>query len=575
MSFLPPGEKIVETKKCRISGQEFIVTDKDLEFYDKISPIFAGKKYSIPSPTLCPDERMRRRMCFRNSRHLYFSSEEGQLSTYSKSGGYTSFQPPKYWSDLWTPTAYNAKFSFDSLAFTQLHTLDKRVPKIARSILKEENCNFVNQASNVKDCYLIYGGDDTEKCYYGERFKGSKNCIDFLGAYSCEYCYEIVDCMDCFGLRFSQECTNCHDSSFLYGCSDCKKCFGCINLRSKEYYFFNEQLSPAEYTKRVQEFSLERHKDFLLKKIHNFFLSQIYRENMNLQAEGCVGNKIVKSKNVFYSYYVQNSEDIRYCADFYGSKDCYDIYTFGDQTHRSYECVTIGHDAYHCLFTQECWEKTTDLLYCMHCTKGTHDCFLSTGLKKHDHCILNIPYSVQEYEQLAGKIIDHMKSTGEWGEFFPHELSPFAYNETVANEYFPMTEEEVRAKGWNWHTEEDKKYEGVIYHPLPITQHDERVIGFETAQKNIDAVLAGTIVCEVTGKPFKIIKQELAFYIENGIPIPKKHPDQRHKERLNLRNPRTLYERTCSECGKDIMTTYAPNRPEKVVCEECYRKIVY
>jgi hypothetical protein len=40
MTFIPPGEKIIETKKCRLSGQEFFVTNKDLEFYDKISPIF-------------------------------------------------------------------------------------------------------------------------------------------------------------------------------------------------------------------------------------------------------------------------------------------------------------------------------------------------------------------------------------------------------------------------------------------------------------------------------------------------------------------------------------------------------
>jgi hypothetical protein len=38
--FIPPGEKIIETKKCRISDQEFIVTDKDLEFYEKVSPVF-------------------------------------------------------------------------------------------------------------------------------------------------------------------------------------------------------------------------------------------------------------------------------------------------------------------------------------------------------------------------------------------------------------------------------------------------------------------------------------------------------------------------------------------------------
>jgi len=83
------------------------------------------------------------------------------------------------------------------------------------------------------------------------------------------------------------------------------------------------------------------------------------------------------------------------------------------------------------------------------------------------------------------------------------------------------------------------------------------------------------VKCEVTGKPFKIIKQELAFYIEHHLPIPTKHPDQRHKERMDMRNPRTLFERTCAECHKDIITTYTPDRPERVVCEECYRKLVY
>lgn len=39
-----------------------------------------------------------------------------------------------------------------------------------------------------------------------------------------------------------------------------------------------------------------------------------------------------------------------------------------------------------------------------------------------------------------------MRTTGEWGEFFPSELSPFGYDETVALEYFLMTESEVRAK---------------------------------------------------------------------------------------------------------------------------------
>ncbi|MCB9807479.1 hypothetical protein H6768_06460 [Candidatus Peribacteria bacterium] len=65
---IPPHEKIVETKKCRFSGKEFFVTDRDLEFYDKISPVFSGKKYVIPSPTLSPQERQKRRLSWRNDR---------------------------------------------------------------------------------------------------------------------------------------------------------------------------------------------------------------------------------------------------------------------------------------------------------------------------------------------------------------------------------------------------------------------------------------------------------------------------------------------------------------------------
>jgi hypothetical protein len=107
MSFIPPGEKIIETKKCRISGQEFFVTDKDLKFYDKISPVFAGQKYLIPSPTLCPDERMRRRLSQRNERNFYhrkcdFSGKKF-ISMYDSSSPYTVYEPKSWYSDEWDP----------------------------------------------------------------------------------------------------------------------------------------------------------------------------------------------------------------------------------------------------------------------------------------------------------------------------------------------------------------------------------------------------------------------------------------------------------------------------------------
>ena len=81
------NEKIVETKICKHCEAEFEITDKDLEFYEKISPIFDWKKYLIPSPTLCPDCRQQRRLSFRNDKKIYKTKcnkcEKNIVSVYS------------------------------------------------------------------------------------------------------------------------------------------------------------------------------------------------------------------------------------------------------------------------------------------------------------------------------------------------------------------------------------------------------------------------------------------------------------------------------------------------------------
>lgn len=90
-----------------------------------------------------------------------------------------------------------------------------------------------------------------------------------------------------------------------------------------------------------------------------------------------------------------------------------------------------------------------------------------------------------------------------------------------------------------------------------------------------DDILNWAIICEATGKLFRITKQELEFYRKHNLPIPKKHPDERHLDRMALRNPSKLYERKCNQCGTTMPTTYAPERPERVYCEACYTKEVF
>lgn len=578
MVAIPSGEKIIETKKCRISGREFIITDRDLEFYDTISPVFAGKKYLIPTPTLSPAERNRRRMTWRNNRWIYFSSIEKQLSMYNTNFWYISYQPKKYWSDEWSPFDYASDFDFSQMVFPQVHTLDKKVPKLARSIVNEENSDFANQAGHIKDCYLIFEAEASEKCYFGESCFHSKNCLDFLWAQYSEFCYEVVDCMRCYNVFYSQKCFDCKDSYFLSSCFDCKNCFWCINLFKKEYCFFNQQLTKEDYIKRMTEISFEKYLSAIKDKVNNFFKDQFFREHQNRKCENASWDMIFQSQNIYNSFDMIEVRDMKFCELMkWPTNNCYDMYSFGINSSFCYENTTVWFNANNVLFSVECWDSVTDLLYCMCCNKWVKNSFLCSGLKqKAEHCVMNKSYSVSEYETLCWRIIDHMRSTGEWWEFFPHELSPFGYNETVAQEYFPMIEEEVRSRGWNWYNAPEKTFEGSsALTPLTVSDYDEKIVWFEVAQRNIDTLLQWVIKCEVTGKPFKIIKQELAFYIENKLPIPTKHPDQRHVERMNMRNPRELHERNCAECGISITTTYAPNRTEKIVCEECYRKLVY
>lgn len=579
MSFIPPHEKIIEKKICRLSWQEFFVTDKDVEFYEKISPRFAGQKYLIPSPTLCPDERMRRRLSWRNERKLYHGkcAKTGNqiISTYSHDKDYTVYDPKVWNSDDWNPGDFHADFDFSHPFFPQFDALMKHTPKPALANGFWENADYCNQCYYLKNCYLCFCTDYSEDCEYLYGSFASKNCFDCLNIEKCEYCYECVGCANCFG---AQECIDCRDSRdllFCFDCSGCHDCFGCTNLRNKSYYFFNEPLTEEIYKKRVEEYqkSSEKIQAPIRDRVRIFMKKAIYRDTNNINCESCTGDFLHGCKNAYESFAAKWLIDCKYISLCPGeTNNSYDI--VGSLGAWDYESTSV--DGNNIAFSAYIFSWNLNVFYSHFCSNGWHDLFGCSSLKKSHHCIMNKSYGVQEYETLCGKIIDHMKSTGEWWEFFSSQISPFWYDETVAAEHFPLSEKEAKDRWWKWKGEEEtSSYHGPYYTALPVQEYDEKIVWYDVAQKNIENVLDGILKCEITGKPFKIIKQELAFHIEHHIQLPKKHPDQRHKERLSQRNPRKVYERTCAECHKNITTSFLPERKERIVCEECYQKLVY
>jgi len=188
------------------------------------------------------------------------------------------------------------------------------------------------------------------------------------------------------------------------------------------------------------------------------------------------------------------------------------------------------------------------------------------------------------------KIIKHMNdmpyidSKGrvyKYGEFFPSELSPFAYNETIAQEYYPLTKEEALKQGYKWKDKEERNYNIDIYNkdiPDDINDTDESIINkvIECAHSTSSGQAHKDCNHQCT-EAFKIIPEEYQFYKRMNLPLPRLCPNCRHYERLAQRNPLKLWHRSCMKpgCTNEFETSYSPDRPEIIYCEKCYQQEVY
>ncbi|MDC0506212.1 hypothetical protein OAN96_01305 [Candidatus Gracilibacteria bacterium] len=569
MSF--KNEKIVETKSCQKCQVSFDITDKDSEFYDKVSPVFNGEKFQIPAPKLCPDCREQRRLSFRNERHLYsrkcdFSGED-IVSVFSPDKEHKIYKNNYWWGDEWDPYKFGVEFDFSNNFFVQYNQLFKQTPHI--SILNDnginsENSEYCFNFSYGKNAYLVHTAWHVENSMYC-RFGGDfKNCYDTILAWNSEHLYEcssVGDSYNCSYLMDSVNCKNCHFGLDLHGCSDC---YFSIGLNNKQYCIFNKQYTKEQYHQMVNHFkSHETHHD-LKNKFQELLKTHPIKGTYNSNSQNCVGDRLLNSKNMYYCFNIFNGEDCKY---YFGGadspKDSCDI-SIGGKHELGYESIVPDY-SYKTCFTNLCF-NSQNLYYCDNCHDSQY-LFGCIGLRNKQYCVLNKQYTKEEYEQLIPKIITKMQQDGDWGEFFPSELSPFGYNETVANECFPLAQKQAKQQGFNW-----SEYEA----PFPKV---EKTIPANKLPDNIkqipDDILNWAIKCEVTNKLFRVTSQELKFYRKHDLPVPHRHPDQRHLDRMNLRNPRKLFERSCGKCGVDLQSSYAPDRLETVYCENCYNTELY
>ncbi len=544
---------------CKACNTAFDITELDQRFLDK---------FEVPPPTHCPSCRHRRRLAFNNELNLYWrtcdKTGDKILSNISPEKSHVVYKPQVWWGDKWDALEYGRDFDFNRPFFEQFHELSRSVPHVSvqNNYLLDENAEYTNYAGSSKNCYLIFHADFNRDCYYGYGVKKCESCVDVAYVFDSELLYECIDCRNCYNVRFSQNCLNCSDSNFLRDCIGCKNCFGCKNLHQKEYYIFNVQHSRQDYERIVRDFGLTSRNNIikLEQRFIEFCRSLPHRYLRTIQTENSFGDQLFNCRDVTESFDVADMRDGRYCYQIYnGAHDCMDMYQFGLGAELVYEGSIIGYNCHFIRFCHMCNEQVADLTYCQDCYHA-HDLFGCFGLRHKSFCILNQQYSEHEYHELRERLISHMKKTGEWGEFFPMSISPFAYNETTAFDYFPVTRAEALKSGLKWKDDLDSD---TVASELASVPDDITNVTPE--------ILKQSFRCEVSGKSYRIIQPELAFYQKQGIPPPRRCFRERHDARRLRKNPRQLRHAQCDKCKKNIVTSYQEQPRVSIFCESCYQ----
>lgn len=575
----------MQVKVCQNCKNDFTIEPEDFDFY---------KKIKVPPPTFCSECRRQRRLAWRNDISLYSRScelcKKSVVTVYSKESGVVVYCNKCWWGDNWDPKSYAQNYDFSRPFFEQHKELMLKVPHLA--LVNDDgigsvNCEYTQDFAFSKNCYMVFIAWHIENVMYSYNVLAGRDLMDCMNVMSkTEAMYECINCGHSYNLKFSQFCKACVDCAFIYDCKNCTDCFMCSGLVNKKYCYKNKEYSREEYLKILKSYSLDTWSGVqkAQKEFDNFVLTQKHRYSWTLNNnENVSGDIIGHSKNVHNCYVVRDCENCKYVNIAVGVKDSYDM-TSGGELSECYEDITCDHSSrnYFGIFS---W-KNQDVRYTMHC-HNSKNLFGCVGLRNANYCIFNKQYTKEEYEELVPKIIeqmnvmpyiDHIGNSYVYGEFYPTELSCFGYNESVAPEHFPLSEDEIKKYGFNWQ-DNIQRTEGK--ETLSIKDIPDAVDEIN------DSILEEILACIECKRNYKVIKNELLFYKKMHIPIPRKCFSCRHASRIDRRNPFKLWQRQCmcdktthmhhsnTQCPTGFETSYAPDRPEIVYCEKCYQSEVY
>lgn len=398
----------------------------------------------------------------------------------------------------------------------EFRKLYKESPCCGAYTRASENCPYGDIVVVSKDCYMCFNCGQCRNAYYCENSKALTDCYDCAYSEGCEICYQCVDLDSCYNCDYSQDCSNCDSVQYSYDLRRCKDCFGCVTIRDKQYYIFNEKYSRKEYEKKLEELKKMSHGeiDAKVEKL-KFTMPRMYSHQQD--TENCTGDYIYHSKNCHMCFDARHSEDSAFIVMANldtGTKDSYDCGPMPTGMDLCYG-ISYAHYLFNCRHLYFCG-NLKDSRYCNNCFESEHlfGCSYLTKKQK-KFFILNEEVDEQTYRKKTAEIEKDLIERGI-----------YTFYDLVYKDLSKLTKK------------------------IPDEQLSRK--------------------CQICGGDFEIIPMEVKYYKKHNIPFPIYCFNCRAEQRIKLRNEWKLYKRICDFCKKDIISTYTPDSKYKVYCFKCY-----
>jgi hypothetical protein len=484
---------------------------------------------------------------------------------------------------------YKMSLSF----FEQFKEFSETMPRLALWQRNAINSDYSNMCGECKNVYLSVSViKESENVFYSKCIDNSRDIVDCLNIINgSESLYENVEAQSNYNSQYLLLCRNCLDSYYSVDCINCSNCFLSYNLRNKQFCIHNQQYSKGDYFKEIEKFNLKSRaaREVLQKEFENLKKNAIFRFGNLTRIVNSTGNNMLNVKNCKNCFEIYNVENAKHCYRAFNFKDSMD-WDYGQKSELLYEYSTGALNDYNVKFSYSAMNSVRNADYTESCENCTN-IFGCISLRNSENAIFNKVYSKEEYKKLRERIIKLMNEIPyvdkkgrvyKYGEFFPIEISPWSYNETLAQEFFPLNKDETAKNGYAWRE--------------PDTKNFNITILVDKIYDNIDDVnehiLKEVLECAHKGKcnhqcgiAFRITDYEFKFYKKHNIPLPIFCPNCRHYERYKVMPSLKLWKRKCmcdkrnhshgKNCPTEFETAYAPDRPEKVYCESCYNKEIY